>query len=408
MKLRGHLKYKIRTTTNAFGFQYDTISKMIFCVNNAGEWFFNSLNPHTGAVNTIDSIPGLNLFVGATAAFAQDSLKYFFVGVDDSSGLQHFYNINTSNGNIITNPILGNGNPTYDGTQYDPCNSGYCVNNYHEPICIVTIDTSINKCEIIWGRTDSPPATGSYNVYKESSSVYKLIHNQTLTALSEYIDTTSNPSAGPTSYELSTVDSCGESTLSIPNTTIFLTITSSLNVYILNWTPYVGYTPSKYRIFRGASMSSLTQLDSVPSSVLTFHDTLPPIGSIYLVEAVSPYSMCIPTTRIKPHNESYSLSGSYSNGYNTKTIAGVQNIYKRTSIKIYPDPILTESTISFGKNGIHYLELDDITGRELRTIECDGEQYELSRDGLSQGIYLLKVFDAQMEYETSLKLVVVQ
>ena len=88
------------------------------------------------------------------------------------------------------------GPPGYDATQYDPCILSYCMNNYDEPICIVTVDTATNKCEIIWDRSNSPPATGSYNIYKDTLSGYMLIHNQPLSALSEYIDTTSFPSDG--------------------------------------------------------------------------------------------------------------------------------------------------------------------------------------------------------------------
>src|SRR5208283_5369462 len=95
-------------------------------------------------------------------------------------------------------------------------------------------------------------------------------------SLSEYIDTSSRPWLGPCTYKLSTLDSCGESALSAPHTSIFLTDSAETNVNVLNWTPYIGFTPSQYYIFRGAKLNSLVKIDSVSATTLTYHDTLPP------------------------------------------------------------------------------------------------------------------------------------
>ena len=68
-----------------------------------------------------------------------------------------------------------------------------CVNNYNEPICIVTVDTA-NKPVIFWGRTNSPPQSGygSYMVYKETApSIFTPIDNQPLNVLSDYVDAAS-------------------------------------------------------------------------------------------------------------------------------------------------------------------------------------------------------------------------
>ena len=214
-------------------------------------------------------------------------------------------------------------------------------NFYNEPICIATIDTATNKAEVIWGRTNSPPqgGHGSYNIYRDSSSTYNLVHNQPLNVLSEFIDTGSNPSAGPVSYEISTVDSCGESALSLPHSTIYLATASSLNAYNLWWTPYVGFTPVLYRIFRGPNLNAMTEIDSVPNTVYTYVDSFPPINSYYAVEAVSPYGVYVPTARVvKGKITSATLSGSFSNGFNT-AILGVNTINSAlANVKIYPNP----------------------------------------------------------------------
>jgi len=107
--------------------------------------------------------------------------------------------------------------------------------------------------------------------------------------------------------------------------------------------------------------------------------------------------------------------GSKLKGYTANHIAsykaskptGINTVIDNKAFKVYPNPFTTTSTVSFGEDSKHYLELDDITGRKLRTIECNTAQYSINRDGLAQGIYLLKVYDGQMKYESSLKIIVV-
>jgi len=225
-----------------------------------------------------------------------------------------------------------------------------CPNNFTQPICIATLDTANNKNKIIWGRTNSPPASGYgyYNIYKDTGRGYVLLHSQPLDSLSEYVDTSNT--WGPVRYQISTVDSCGESTLSAPHTTIFLTTTASLNAYNLSWTAYGGFTPTKYRIFRGPSLNALKQIDSVANNVLTYTDSFPPINSVYAIEAVSPNGVCIPTTHRPNSRLSASLSGSFSNGFNTATL-GIQNVNTSLSkLNIYPNPNNGVFTLNYSLN----------------------------------------------------------
>ncbi|MGB9153537.1 MAG: PKD domain-containing protein, partial [Alphaproteobacteria bacterium] len=84
---------------------------------------------------------------------------------------------------------------------------------------------------------------------------------------------------------------------------------------------------------------------------------------------------------------------------------GINTISDNNKTVVFPNPFTTSSTIQFSEAGKHYMQLYDITGRQLRTMESDETQYTLQRNNLAQGIYILKVFDGQMKYETSLKLV---
>jgi large repetitive protein len=314
----------------------------------------------------------------------------------------------TTCSNPVATPTI---TTTYTVTVTDTCGVqtdtvtvyvGTCSNNFDEPICIVTIDTINGKPVIIWGRTNSPP-DGSYVVYKENSmSTFVPIESQPLTSLSEYIDTSGNPSAGPISYKLATDDSCGESALSPVHTTIYLTTTAALNVYILNWTAYVGFTPSKYRIFRGPTLNSMVEIDSVPSTTLTYHDTLPPLGSIYLVQAVNPSSSCVPTTRIRGHNISLrALSGSMSNGFNTGVLTGInsQLTNGNSQLKIYPNPsngmVNIEWSVVSGQLSEVRISIINELGQmvyENKITQVNGiNKQQLNLENLSSGIYTLRL-----------------
>lgn len=285
--------------------------------------------------------------------------------------------------------------------------NGSCTNAFDEPICIVTVDTATGKDEVIWGRTDSPPQNGfgSYRVYRDTGNGFNLADTQALNALSEYIDTIANPNARPVSYKLATFDSCGESALSPPHITIYLTTSAAFNVNILNWTAYVGFTPSVYRIFRGLALSSLVQIDSVASNILTFRDTLPPAGSIYVVEAVNPHSACIPESKAMPHRhilDVLSLTGSFSNGFNTKQlILGIsKNVAAIGNLTIYPNPANGMVTIQFNVGTQEFVSLIHINIiNELGQVVYDNSESgtagafkeQINLQNVAPGIYSIRL-----------------
>ena len=299
---------------------------------------------------------------------------------------------------------------TYTVTATTPCgiytatvtvNVSPCNNNYNEPICMVSVDTMSGKVDMFWGRTNSPPTTGFYSIYKDSTAGYEITHRQQLLAFSEFVDLNSFPLSGPVSYKLSTNDSCGESSLSAPHTTIYLTTTAALNVYILNWTAYVGFTPTWYRILRGVSVNSVIQIDSVPSNTLTYHDTLPPPGCFYFIQAVNPNGPCIPTTEIRRHNiSSVSYSGSFSNGFNTNNITTGSPYSKNTisNLNIYPNPsngmFTIEWSVVSGQSPVRisiYDGLGQVVYDNITTQTIGNNKEQINLESLATGIYTLRM-----------------
>ncbi|HTA28392.1 MAG TPA: T9SS type A sorting domain-containing protein, partial [Bacteroidia bacterium] len=187
---------------------------------------------------------------------------------------------------------------------------------------------------------------------------------------------------------------------SAPATTIFLTTTASVNAFNLSWTPYVGFTPSIYRIFRGPALNTMVQIDSVPNSTLTYTDSFPPLGSFYAVEAVNPSGTCIPTMSIRGHRAAGAmLSGSFSNGFNT-AILGVNNIANTVSnFNIYPNPnngqisvewsavsgLLSEVRISILN------ELGQVVYDNTDTQVAGKNKKQLNLENLASGVYTLRM-----------------
>jgi uncharacterized repeat protein (TIGR01451 family) len=76
-------------------------------------------------------------------------------------------------------------------------------------------------------------------------------------------------------------------------------------------------------------------------------------------------------------------------------IVSVENIAAPVlNIRCFPNPFTSSTSVVFNTDGKHYLELDDMTGRVVESIECTGKQYELSGNNLAKGVYFIKAFNA--------------
>jgi len=106
------------------------------------------------------------------------------------------------------------------------------------------------------------------------------------------------------------------------------------------------------------------------------------------------------------HSKYTNIVNSRSNSAKGSIITGVQQMVNVNTISIFPNPAASTTTIVFGSGGKHYVELDDITGRKIESIECNGKQYELSVNSLAKGIYFIRAYDEGMKYMATAKVVV--
>lgn len=90
-----------------------------------------------------------------------------------------------------------------------------------------------------------------------------------------------------------------------------------------------------------------------------------------------------------------------------RVYAGIEEMSDTASyIKIYPNPCFNYTNVLLPKRNKYYIELDDLKGRQLRMIKYTGYEYMLSTDGLSRGIYLVRIFDKKRRLLNTTKLAV--
>ncbi len=90
----------------------------------------------------------------------------------------------------------------------------------------------------------------------------------------------------------------------------------------------------------------------------------------------------------------------------TSSIAEIEN---QNAISVYPNPFTNSTTIVVESKKYKvesYLELDDITGRRISSIEFTGNTYTLSAEGLAKGMYFVRVYDKDKNIIGTSKIVV--
>lgn len=375
-------------------------------------------------VSTIINIPANNNGMQVTAASAPPAYCgngfMLYAGVNTTPATYSWQPTTyLSNPNIAAPMCIPFSSITYTVTATSQCGTDTDVvtvtmtgvNLMDENICVVTVDTAINRNVVIWEHTSSP-AFGYYRIYREtvSAGVYALIGTQHASMFTTYTDMTSNPMNSAERYRISYVDSCGfESDTSLHHRSLFLQVGPAVpNGYNLVWTAYEGLNIATYNIYRGANAGNLLLIAQVPGNTFNYSDPNPPMGTIiYLVEAVHPNGGCSPSLRLAGPSAQSVTNGALSN-LQTAFVGVEENNLVQTSLTIAPNP----------GNGIFVLNcnlassddvnvtITDALGRVVytHTEASNGSniQMEMDLSALAAGMYTVQVTNGTSEGVTKL------
>ena len=194
-----------------------------------------------------------------------------------------------------------------------------------QEICIVTVDSSSTKNEVVWEK-QTVSNIDSFRVYRNVAGIYTWVGSVDYSAESYYTDSTNGIDPNVTSYryKLSVLDGCGnESALSDYHETMNLQLTYNGPIAQLSWDPYEGFDTStfNYQIMRDTGSGIFDTIDVVTVNNTNYNNPNAPSGSIYLVEVIHPFGGCT-ADKTKNYNSSKS---------NTSSIGVTANLSATTS-----------------------------------------------------------------------------
>jgi hypothetical protein len=285
------------------------------------------------------------------------------------------------------------------------------LNLMDENICVVTVDTAINRNVIVWEHTNLSTG-GYYNIYRETASagVYAQIGTQHNSVYTTFTDMTSNPMNNAERYRISYVDSCGfESDTCALHRSIFLQVGPAVpGGYNLLWTAYEGLNIATYNIYRGPNAGNMSLIAQVPGTTFNYSDPNPPMGTIlYLVEAVHPNGGCFPSLQIADPNF-LSVPNSALSNLQVAFVGVEENNPVQSSLAVSPNP----------GNGIFVLNcnlasaddvnvtITDALGRVVFTNTQSGNgstfRMEMDLSSLAAGVYNVQVTNGASKGVTKL------
>jgi hypothetical protein len=291
----------------------------------------------------------------------------YIVNVTDSNNVVYIDTVNIATGGLGTSPL-------------SPMQ-----------LCMVSVDTSLNKNLIIW---DKPISTqiDSFVVFKETNywGNFIRIGAKGYNDFSTFVDMASNPAQQANRYKIAIMDSCGRTTIqSDAHKTIHLTISAGMTgTWNLNWDNYEGFLYSSLNIYRGTAPNNMIYLTGISSAMHSYSDLTPPPGIVYyLIEAIAPTS-CNPT-----YKTGNVINSTLSN-FTYATYIGVEESQQNSLFTIYPNPasngINIQMNDSFGNN--YTLQLVNLLGEVVYSKNKINQQTQYIETSIfSDGLYFIQI-----------------
>jgi len=267
-------------------------------------------------------------------------------------------------------------------------------------ICLVTVDTVIDKNLIAWDKSGYIAAeVDSFIVMKEGiyAGVYNRIGAKSYNQLSEFTDVNSNALARADRYKIAVKDSCGNLTLPSGHyKTMHLQITPGNGLQRnLSWShaegiPYAFY----YRINRWHQGVWAT-IDSVQSNLNTYTDlNVPDLNVDYIVE-IKLSQPCTSSKSMQAARVSCTSNSSTNRTFLISPITvGISEVEQQLNFNIYPNPAKDLLNIEVNlKLNIKDLKLKilDVVGKLVMNETISNQHTELNIQYLNKGIYFVRV-----------------
>lgn len=189
-------------------------------------------------------------------------------------------------------------------------------------IALVTVDPTTGKNRINWKFRNLPDYISTVCIYKEGShyNQFDLI-GEAQPSDEGFTDMASNPAVTTSRYRICLNTSFGIPTESgTPHQSVHLTINKGMNgSWNLMWNAYSGRDIDHYRILRGTSPETLTEIATVSGSTQSYTDLTAPEGVVYYAIAYSAYY----EDEWQPMKRSLAMASAQSN---TASAAQAQNL----------------------------------------------------------------------------------
>jgi Leucine-rich repeat (LRR) protein len=267
------------------------------------------------------------------------------------------------------------------------------------PICMVTVDETINKNIIIWEKPVSLEID-SFLILREdinTPGIYNIISAQSYVDLSEFIDQNSDADARAYRYKLAVKDTCDGITIpSSEQRSMHLDVTqgNSLLARQLNWNVYQGQSQAftHYLIYRETAPGNLNLvlIDSVPSTQTWYYDntltTIVDTNRAYMI-AYRITNPCVSTRASNQICKSNVTSVEF-------VINGMKDLAEPViNFEIYPNPNKGNFVIQTQNPKNSDLKIYNLMGEKLFQTTINNSQTTIDLNGLSNGVYLVSISD---------------
>jgi hypothetical protein len=257
-------------------------------------------------------------------------------------------------------------------------------------ICMVTVNPKTNYNTLTWDSIN-PGKIQEYLIYRQTTTpgIYNVIGHSAGNS-GTYVDTLSNAGKRSWWYEISELDSCGQSSpisAGILFKTIHLTATANTNGSVsLVWDNFEGATFQRYIIYRDSVPGVVKDsIASVDTNTFGYVDHPPFRPNWYYHIGIGGSFGCALVPKMSHQAMSINYNASKSNTGNiTFSTTGIQIVSSVNSLNVYPNPTRGVFTMS--------LDLDKQQNVQVKIYDALGRAIEEDNYGTQSG-KVLKQFD---------------